>query len=136
MDLVQLKLFWFASWLLFWAVILGPAVGLSWLRDLRDRRRAQLLGMVTQQMAPTCGRCPVGFAVRCALFSRKAVVTINMNACSRDEIWEATRRLSHRLPPWARLVVLGTLDGQPRAAFQLEARRPFHPSHPAPATSA
>lgn len=41
MDLIQLKLLGFAFWLVFWAVVLGPMIGVSWLLDRGDRRRAE-----------------------------------------------------------------------------------------------
>ncbi|HEV8662517.1 MAG TPA: hypothetical protein VGT06_05145, partial [Candidatus Methylomirabilis sp.] len=75
---------------------------------------------------------------RCALFSPRSVVAVDMRACSRDEIWEAVGRLSRRLPPRVRLVVDGTLDPQCPATFTVETTSPLplrHRSRPSVATS-
>lgn len=115
------------------ALTYGPVVGLMALLNLRDRRQSRLYTWAPKELASGHLRGRVAIQVRCALFSPRSVVAVDMRACSRDEIWEAVGRLSRRLPPRVRLVVDGTLDPQCPATFTVETTSPLplrHPSRP------
>ena len=106
----------------FFVVILftvGPVLALLLLLNLRDRRHARLLDVVWQ-LAPRDLSDHVAIQVRCAVFTRRAVVTVDMHACSRDEIWVAIARWSTGLPPKVRLLVNGRVDLGVAARFTLE----------------
>lgn len=136
MELVtSLPLIWLGAYLAMLALALGPWVGLSWLLDLRDRRRARLRDAVLRLMTSEDVRRRIRIDVRSALLSRGDVVTVDMSACSQEEIWEAVTRLSRGLPPRVRVAVLGALDGQWTAVFRLppSGGRPLGP--PAPASA-
>lgn len=100
---------------------LGPVVALVELLNLRDRRQLTLLNTVCAQFSAQAVRSDIAVQVHCALFSRRSVVTVDMRACSPDEIWDAIMRLSQRLPPHVRLVVDGTVNRQLPATFTVEA---------------
>jgi hypothetical protein len=100
----------------------GPVFGLMLLLNRRDHRRAALLGMVWER-TPRDLAGLIAVQTRCALFSSRSVVTVEMRACSRDEVWEAIARWSPHLPPRARLLVKGTVDGGGTADVTLEASR-------------
>mgnify|MGYP001578926855 CR=1 FL=1 len=110
--LTQVRLMVLGAWVILAALTLGPALGLSWLLDFRDRRQARLLGTAFEQLSASGVRERVAVRARCALFSQQSVVTIDMNACSREEIWDTIARLSRRFPPHVRLVVDGMGDRQ------------------------
>ncbi len=133
--MTSLPLMWLGAYVTLLVLTLGPWVGLSWLLDLRDRRQARLRDAVLRLMTSEDVRSRIRIDVRCALLSRGGVVTVDMSACSREEIWEAVARLSHGLPPRARVAVLGALDGQRTAVLRLEppTRRPL--GYPAPASA-
>jgi len=100
----------------------GPVFGLMLLLNRRDRRRAALLGLVWER-TPRDLAGLIAVQVRCAVFSSRSMVTVEMQACSRDEIWEAIAPWSPRLPPRARLLVKGTVDRGRTAEVTLEASR-------------
>lgn len=134
MDLMtQLKLMVLAGWAALAALALGTALGVTWLLERRERRRSTLLDRVSQLLASDELRRRVGISVRGVLLSWTSVVTLDMRACSRDEIWETTTCLSRDLGPGVRLVVLGALDRQPAAAFKLETTKALAQPEPAPA---
>lgn len=115
----------------------GPVVVLVALLNRRDRRQSRLLGTVLKELPPREFRGRVAVHVRCALLSRRSVLTLDMRACSPDEIWQAVGRLSRSLPPSVRLVVDGTPDPQCPATFTVEAASPLplgSPSRPSVAT--
>lgn len=133
--MAQLKLMVLGASVALFALTLGPLLGLSWLLDLRDRRQSRLREAVLRQITSEDVRRRIRVEVRCALLSRRGVVTIDMSGCSRDEFWDSAARLSHRLPPRVRVMVLGAFDGQWAAVFRLEPsrRRPLGHSEPVPA---
>jgi alkylhydroperoxidase family enzyme len=109
---------------------LGPVFGLMLLLNRRDRRHAALLGLVWER-TPRDLASLIAVQVRCAVYSSRCMVTVEMQPCSRDEIWEAIARWSPHLPPRARLLVKGTVDRGRTADVTLEARRrPSSPSLP------
>lgn len=132
-PITQLKLLALAAWAALAALALGTDLGVMWLFERRDRRQSTLLGQVRGQLASDELRPRVGISVRYALLGWKGVVTLDMRACSRDEVWETTSRVSRCLPPGVRLVVLGALDRAPAAAFRLETTRGLAQPRPAPA---
>lgn len=110
--LTQVRLMVFGAWIVLAVLTLGPALVLAWLLDHRDRRQSRLLGTLFEQLSASGVRDRVAVRARCALFSQQSVVTIHMNACSREEIWDTIARLSQRFPPHVRLVVDGMGDRQ------------------------
>lgn len=132
-EIRQLKLLMVAVVLTLAALALGIELGVMWLRERREQRRSTLLDHVSRRLASDELRRRVGISIRGALLARKRVVTLDMRACSRDEIWETTTRLSRDLGPGVRLVVLGALDRQPAAAFRLETTKRLAQPEPAPA---
>ncbi|MBI4240602.1 MAG: hypothetical protein HY613_02695 [Candidatus Rokubacteria bacterium] len=132
-EIRQLKLLMAAVVLTLAALVLGIELGVMWFRERRERRRSTLLDHVSRRLASDELRRRVGISVRGALLARKRVVTLDMRACSRDEVWETTTCLSRDLGPGVRLVVLGALDRQPGAAFRLETRKGLAQPEPAPA---
>ncbi|MGH7394159.1 MAG: hypothetical protein ACREJF_00955 [Candidatus Methylomirabilales bacterium] len=125
------------SLLLVIALTYGPVVGLMALLNLRDRRESAVLGVVLKQLASRDLLGRIAIRIRCALLSPRSVVAIDMRACSRDEIWEAVRRLCQGLPPPARLVVDGRVDPQLPATVTVEATSSpplCHPRRPSVAS--
>lgn len=119
------------------SVTLGPVVGLMHLLNLRDRRESALQGVVLQKVNSRDLRGLIAFQIRCAFFSRRSLVALDMRACSRDQIWDVITRLSQSLPPRVRLVVDGTGDRHLLATLTVEtaARHPrCRPSCPSVAT--
>lgn len=129
----SLPLMWLGGYMALLVLALAPWVGLSWLLDRRDRRRARLREAVLQLATSEDLRGRVKVDVRSALFSRGGVVTLDMGACSREEIGEAVRRLASELPPRVRVAVLGALAGRRTAVLRLEPSRRRPLGHPAPA---
>lgn len=113
---------------------LGPVVLLMGLFNLRDRRESALRTVVLQQVNSRDLRGLIAVRIRSALFSRRSLVTLDMRACSRDQIWDVITRLSQRLPPRVRLVVDGRVDQDLPATFMVETAggqplcRPARPS--------
>ena len=107
----------------------GPVLGLMLLLNRRDRRRAALLGLVWERTSKDLASS-IAVQVRCGLFSSRGVVTVEMQACSRDEIWEAVARWSPHVPPRVRLLVKGAMDCGRMTDLTLEASR--RPSMSAP----
>ncbi len=108
----------------------GPVFGLMLLLNRRDRRRAALLGMVWERTPKDLAGL-IAVQIRCPLFSSRSMVTVEMQACSRDELWDAIARWSPHLPPRTRLLVKGTVDRGRTADVTLEAsRRPSASSPP------
>ncbi len=97
----------------------GPLLGVMLLLNLRDRRQATLLSMMWQ-LTPKDLSDLIAIRVRCAVISRRGAVTVDMLACSREEIWEAITRWSPNLPPHVRLLVNGKVDPGLQASFRIE----------------
>jgi hypothetical protein len=114
------------------SLTLGPVIVLIVLLNLRDRREGALLGAALEPFASRDARGRVAVQVRCAVFSRRSVVTIDMRACSRKEVWNAIARLSESLPPRVRLVVGGTVDRRLPVTFTVESLSRHRLSRPAP----
>ena len=89
---------------------LGPVGVLIALLNRRDRREATLLGAVCAQFSAQTVRSDIAIRVRWALLSRRGAVTVDMRACTREEVWEAIARLRSALPPHVRLRLEGTMD--------------------------
>jgi len=107
----------------------GPVFGLLLLLNARDRRHAALLGLMWE-LTPRNLAGLIAIQVRCTLCSSRSEVTVDMQACSRDEIWEAIGRWSPHLPARARLLVKGTMDGGRLAHITLGASRQPSASFP------
>lgn len=120
------------------AIILGPLVGLLELLNLRDRRQARVLHTVLHEVSSGDLRGRVAVQARCGLLSPRSEVTVDVLACSRNEIWEIMTRLSRRLSPHVRLEVTGPGDPYLLATFTFETTgRPRlpQPSQPSLATN-
>lgn len=116
----------------------GPVVALLGLLNLRDHRQARLLGSVMQWFPPREFGGRVAIDVRCAVLSPRSVVTLDMRACSHEEIWHVVARLSRSLSPTVRVLVDGTIDPRFPAPVRLAipGRRPLaFPSSGPPASA-
>jgi hypothetical protein len=125
------------GFLLVVGITYGPVVGLLELLNLRDRRQSRLLGRVMKELPAGEFGGRLAVQVRSALLSRRSVVTLDMRACSRDEIWQTVARLSRSLPAGIRLVVDGTVDPSCPSPVTLAVpgrRRLACPSQPSPVT--
>ena len=118
----------FTRFVLGFAVTFGPLVGVLVLLNLRDRRVAALRHAVMAALPLHELRGLVAVRARCGMFSRKDVVTLDLFACTRDQVWDAVTRLYHSLPPRVRLVVNSAVDQQFATTLRLETdcRRPFY----------
>lgn len=113
---------------------LGPVLGLMLLLNDRDRRQKRLLNKVWQ-IIPKDLSDRVGIQIRCGLILRRSLVTVEMQDCSREEIWEAIARWPAHLPPKVRLLVNGAVDRRLSARFTVETTRrplPCSPHRPSP----
>jgi hypothetical protein len=106
-------------------VVLGVGVGpigaLIALLNRRDRRAAALHVTACAQFSGVVLRSDVAIAVRCAVLSRWARVSVDMRACPRDQLWDAMARLRQALPPSTELRVEGTLGRAIPARWTVEA---------------
>ncbi len=111
------------------AIIFAPLIGLLLLLNLRDRRVATLRHVVLAALPLHELRGLIAVRARCAMFSRKSTVTLDMFACTRDQVWDAVTCLYHSLPQHVRLVVNGAVDQQFTTTLTLETggRRPLYP---------
>lgn len=105
------------------ATTIGPVAVLLMLRNGRDRRELELLGDVMSALNSKDLRERIAVGVRCALLLRRGVVTVDMRACTGEEIWDAVWRVSSRLPPSVRLEVDGTVDPQLAATLTVQPAR-------------
>lgn len=124
------------------AMVLALTLGvpLVWLMllNLRDRRQATLLNAVVDEVSSRELRGRVGVQIRSRVLSRRSVVTVNVFACSRNEIWELMTRLAQRLSPEVQLEVTGPVDRCFLATLTVKTtgRQPLaRPSGPILATS-
>ncbi len=102
------------------AITLGPVVALMWLLHLRDGRESLVRLAALKHVSSRETRGLIAIQVRSALLLRRSVVTIDMWACSREQIWDTLARLGRDLPPRVRLIVDGSVDPQLTARFTLE----------------
>lgn len=98
----------------------GPVAALAGLLNRRDRRQAALVASVCGTFSGQALRSDVAIRVRCALFSRRAVVTVDLRVWSREEIWEAMTRLRRRLPSSVQLRLDGTMEPALRTRLTVE----------------
>lgn len=115
----------FGGGLLTVALTVGPVAALVGLLNRRDRRVRALRGVVLAQVNARELRGLFAIQIRCGLFSRRSVVTLDFSGESREQLWEVVGRLSRSLPPHARLVARGPVDPQVTATLTVEtASRP------------
>jgi hypothetical protein len=76
--------------------------------NLRDQRKSVLYGVVFGELNSPDLRGLFTVKVRYGLFSRQAIVTIEMWHCSNKQIWDTIMRLSIKLPPHVWLTVNGS----------------------------
>lgn len=77
--------------------LMASLIGWMVLLNLRDRRQSALNATVTEQFSSEEFRGRVAIRIRCLLLSRKSEVTVDLLACSRDELWGVIARLA-RIP--------------------------------------
>jgi hypothetical protein len=65
----------------------SPIGALIALLNRRDRRAAALHATACAQFPSVALRSDVAIAVRCAVLSRWARVSVDMRACPRDQVW-------------------------------------------------
>lgn len=111
------------------AIPLGVTLGLALLLNRRDQRDAALLATVGD-LTPRHLRQLVSIQVRCSLFSRRCAVTVDMGACTPEEIWGVVLRWPPRLPPHVRLLVRGTMCPGVPATITIESAGPSAPWGP------
>jgi hypothetical protein len=90
-----------------WALPVGLVIMLIVLLNRRDRRRAELLDLVSGQFDSTALRSNVAISINAGLLSESSSVIVDMPDCSQEEAQEAFARLSKMLPPQVGLVVRG-----------------------------
>jgi hypothetical protein len=98
----------------------GPVVVLLSLLNLRDARAARLREAVLAELPLIELRGLIAIHIRCAVWSRRSLVRVDMVACTREQIWDAITRLPEILPPYVRLAVSGMVDRQFTSTFTLE----------------
>lgn len=108
-------------------LVLGGPLAWAMLLNLRDRRAARLLHSVMDQVSSRDLRGHIAVHVRCSALSPRSVVTVDLFACSREQVWEIMARLSQRFAPHVRLEVTGLAERQFLATFTVEttSRRPL-----------
>jgi hypothetical protein len=95
------------------AMAVGPVAVLIGLLNRRDRREAALFNAACGAFSAQALRSDVVVGVRCGLWSRRSVVTVDLHACAPAEFWEAVTRLRQGLPASARLQLDGTMGPTP-----------------------
>ncbi len=110
-------------------IILGPLILLMGFLRLRERRESILLGVVLSELNSPNLRGLFAVDVNYGLFTRQGRVTIDLQDCSKEQIWEAIVRLSARLPLQVQLVVNGMTDSRSRSILTLNVKRSL-PSAP------
>ena len=119
----------FAAVFGFFALTLGPILGLMLLLNARDRRHDRLLGQMLD-LTPRDLHDRISIEVRSSAFSRRSVTAVDMCSCSREETWRAIGRWSANLPPTVRLQVNGRVDRGVPARFIVETARRGAPCCP------
>jgi hypothetical protein len=102
------------------AMLFGAVVVLLTLLNQRDRRSSRLRRTVLDQLALPELRGRVGVYIRCAVFSRRRAVIVDLLGGTPHEVWNVFTRLASRLPPRVRLVVHDTPDSGFTRPFALE----------------
>jgi hypothetical protein len=102
------------------AVIFGALVILLTLLNRRDRRASRLRHTVLDHLAMPELRGRVGVHIRCAVFSRRRAVIVDLLGGTPHEVWNVFTRLASRLPPHVRLVVHSAPDSGCTRPFALE----------------
>ncbi len=90
-----------------WVLPIGLVIMLIVLLNRRDRRRAELLDLVSGQFDSAALRSDVAISIDASLLSESGFVSIDIPDCSQEEAQEAFARLSKVLPPRVGLVVRG-----------------------------
>jgi hypothetical protein len=113
----------------FFAMTLGPILGLMLLLNARDRRQDRLLGLMLD-LTPRDLQDRISIEIRSSAFSRRSVAAVDMCPCSREEMWRAIGRWSANLPPAVRLQVNGRVDQGVPARLTVETARRGAPCCP------
>jgi hypothetical protein len=111
------------------AITFGAVVILLMMLNWRDRRPARLRYTVLDHLALPELRGRVGVHIRCALFSRRCAVVVDLLAGTPHEVWNVFTRMASRLPPRVRLVVQSAPDSRFTRPFGLETTTGRLPSH-------
>ena len=101
-------------------ITFGALMVLVTLLNLRDGRASRLRRIAPERVAfpDLCGR--VGVQIRCALWSRRSTVIVDLLAGTPHEVWNVFTRLASSLPPHVRLRVHGAVDRRLTEPFALE----------------
>ena len=103
--------------------MLGPFILLMGFLRLRERQESILLGAVLKELNSPNLRGLFAVHVNCGLFTRRGMVTIDLQDCSKEQIWETIMHLSARLPLQVQLVVNGMTDSRSRSTLTLNVKR-------------
>jgi hypothetical protein len=111
------------------AITFGAVVILLTLLNRRDRRAARLRHTVLDQLVLPELRGRVGVHIRCAIFSRRSAVIVDLLAGTPHEVWDVFTRMAARLPPRVHLLVHGSPDPCCTRPFALETTTGRLPAH-------
>ena len=113
--------------------ISSPALWLV-LLNRRDRRQAAIRSTILDQMGSRDLRGRVAVQVCYGLLSHRSVVTVNVLATSRNEVWEILTRLARHISRHVRPEVTAVTERECLATFTLDAAAPKRlPATPKPA---
>lgn len=98
--------------------MMGPLVLLMIFLKLRDQRESLLYTVVLKELNSPDLRGLFAVKIRCSVFSRQEIVTIEMWNCSNKQIWDVIMCLSVKLPPHVWLVVNGLAAFRNPCAWQ------------------
>jgi hypothetical protein len=93
------------------AITVGPVVVVLILLNRRDRRAARLRHAVLDQLTLPELRGRIAVHIRCDLFSRRRMVTVDLLAATPQEVWQIFIGVADHLPPRVRLLVHGEGQG-------------------------
>jgi hypothetical protein len=111
------------------AITFGAVVILLTLLNRRDRRASRLRHTVLDRLALPELRGRIGVHIRCAVFSRRNAVIVDLLAGTPHEVWDVFTRMAARLPPRVRLLVQGSPDPGLARLFALETTTRRLPAH-------
>ena len=103
--------------------MMGPLVLLMVFLRLCDQRESVLYAVVLKQLNLPDLRGLFAVKIRCRVFSRQAIVIVDLWNSPKEQVWETIIRLSTHLPPKVRLVVNGMADPRSRSTLTLKAER-------------
>jgi len=103
--------------------MMGPLVLLMVFLRLRDQRESILYAAVMKQLNLPDLRGLFAVKIRCRVFPRRGIVTVDLWNCPKEQVWETMIRLSTHLPPEVRLVINGMADSRSPSMLTLKVER-------------